>query len=79
VILSGSQAASVRYMLKINGVGVDPILTGTGSALDFGPQTIPGTYTVSVGAQQNISASCSVLLRLRLILHLLVALLPRQR
>jgi len=43
--LSGSESG-VDYQLKINGVASGSPVAGTGSALAFGNQTAPGTYTV---------------------------------
>jgi len=43
--LGGSQT-SVKYQLVINGTNSGSAVVGTGSALNFGLQTIDGTYTV---------------------------------
>jgi len=52
--LSGSNAG-VHYLLY-NGATLENTLTGSGAAIDFGPEAIPGTYTV-VGT--NIASGCS--------------------
>jgi len=43
--LSGSQIG-VSYQLRINGVNTGSSVPGTLSAISFGQQTVPGTYTV---------------------------------
>ncbi len=45
----GSESG-VSYQLKLDGSPVGSPLSGTGSALDFGVQTTPGTYTVEASA-----------------------------
>ncbi len=42
---SGSDTG-VSYQLQRGGVNAGPAMTGTGAALDFGLETVPGTYTV---------------------------------
>ena len=44
--LTGSQT-SVKYQLVINGTNNGNAIVGTGSALNFGLQTLAGTYTVN--------------------------------
>jgi glycine rich protein/type IX secretion system substrate protein len=53
--LSGSDPG-VGYQLFSGGVPVGPLVPGTGIAIDFGPQTTVGTYTV-IGS--NIAAGCT--------------------
>ena len=43
--LSGS-SGGIYYQLQLNGVNVGSYLAGTGSPLNFGNKTAPGTYTV---------------------------------
>jgi len=43
--LEGSQTG-VKYQVVINGTNTGSAIVGTGSALNFGPQTLAGTYTV---------------------------------
>ncbi len=54
VTLSDSQG-SVGYQLKRDGNNVGPAVLGLGLALNFGYQTVPGTYTV----EATNSYSCS--------------------
>jgi PKD-like domain len=54
--LSGSQSG-VNYQLKRGGSSVGSAVPGTGSALDFGKQTVAGTYTVV--ATNNTATACS--------------------
>lgn len=53
--LSGSQTG-VNYQLKRNGVNTGSPVPGTGNALDFGLQTLAGTYTVEA---TNTSTGCT--------------------
>ncbi len=46
----------VNYQLKRNGINLGAPVAGTGSALDFGLQTLAGTYTVEA---TNTSTGCS--------------------
>jgi hypothetical protein len=50
--LSGSSASTpeytITYRLLLNGVYTGISLSGTGAPLNFGNQTVPGTYTVEV-------------------------------
>lgn len=52
--LSGSETG-VNYQLKRNTVNVGTALSGTGSAISFGLQTIAGNYTVQA---TEVSSSC---------------------
>jgi len=56
VYLSGSDAGA-SYTLSVGGVptGAPPV-SGTGSSLDFGPQSVAGTYTVT---GLNTATTCS--------------------
>lgn len=45
VLLSGSQL-NVNYQLKRNSIDVGVPLSGTGSSLNFGPQSLSGSYSV---------------------------------
>ena len=49
VMLSGSNAG-VSYQINIGGIPIGSSLAGTGSALDFGPQTAAGIYTITATA-----------------------------
>jgi gliding motility-associated-like protein len=49
--LNGSES-SAAYQLLLNGTNVISALNGTGSALDFGVQKTPGSYTI-VGSGNN--------------------------
>lgn len=53
--LSGSEVG-VDYQLYLAGAPVGAVVSGTGIALDFGPQTAAGTYSVVAG---NLSTTCS--------------------
>ncbi|MFM9004576.1 MAG: hypothetical protein ACKOSR_03615, partial [Flavobacteriales bacterium] len=55
--LSGSDAWA-NYQLQRNGVNVGGVVSGTGSALSLGNQTVSGTYTV-VAVNSAVSGSCS--------------------
>lgn len=62
--LSGSQLG-VNYQLKRNGINTGAPVPGTGSALNFGLQTLAGTYTVeatntSTGCTANMNGSAVV-------------------
>jgi len=64
VMISGSDA-SVNYQLYINGASAGSPLPGTGSAIDFGAQTVAGTYTVvatnpATGCVSNMTGSAAV-------------------
>jgi len=68
VMLMGSESG-ILYQLKRDGVfNVGTPLTGTGSPLSFGPQTVAGTYTVLA---TNPVTSCAVLMLGSTTLHLL--------
>jgi hypothetical protein len=43
--LSGS-SVGILYELQLDGVNTGTLLGGTGSALNFGPQTVAGTYSI---------------------------------
>jgi autotransporter-associated beta strand protein len=47
--------SGVDYRLIRNGTPTGTLLSGTGSALDFGPQTVAGTYTVQ---GSNTTTAC---------------------
>jgi hypothetical protein len=51
-----SSQTGVNYQLKRNGTNVGSVVPGTGSALNFGVQTVAGTYTV---VATNASTSCT--------------------
>jgi hypothetical protein len=62
-----SSAINVNYELYYNGFVMGPavVLAGTGTALDFGPQTMAGTYTVwatdgTTGCMKKMSGSATV-------------------
>jgi hypothetical protein len=62
--LSGS-ASGINYHLYKAGVAVGGTVAGTGSAIDFGPQTAAGSYSVlatsaSSGCTNNMSGTVSV-------------------
>jgi hypothetical protein len=62
--LSGS-SAGINYQLYRGTIPVGSSMSGTGSALDFGFQAIPGTYTViatnaATGCTRNMTGSASV-------------------
>ncbi|AKD02127.1 LamG-like jellyroll fold domain-containing protein [Pontibacter korlensis] len=61
--LSGSQGG-VSYQLRRDGINVGSAISGTGSALSFGNQTVGGTYTVvgtnSSGCATTMSGSAVV-------------------
>lgn len=52
--LAGSQTG-VDYHLKLGGVDVGSVITGSGPAIDFGLQTAPGSYSVLAS---NTSTFC---------------------
>ncbi|MCD0470039.1 T9SS sorting signal type C domain-containing protein [Flavobacterium sp. JAS] len=61
--LDGSTAVSstsnISYQLQRGGVDVaGAVVTGTGAAISFGPQTVAGTYTV-VAKNTLVSTACS--------------------
>ncbi len=56
VILSGSDPG-IDYQLYVGSTPVGAPMAGTGTALDFGPQTTPGTYTISAA---NPLTACTV-------------------
>ncbi|MFT3793882.1 T9SS sorting signal type C domain-containing protein [Flavobacterium sp.] len=56
--LSGSQSI-MTYQLKRNGSDVGSPVAGTGSALNFGNQTVSGNYTVEA---HNSNGTCNVVL-----------------
>jgi len=62
--LSDSQYGVVFYQLKRNGSNVGSPITGTGSAISFGNQTVEGDYTVeatnSYGCIKSMSGSKTV-------------------
>ncbi|WP_299064484.1 hypothetical protein, partial [uncultured Polaribacter sp.] len=49
----------VRYQLQRNGSNVGSPITGTGSAISFGNQTVVGTYTVEATV---VGASCTTIM-----------------
>ena len=62
--LSGSQTG-VTYQLFVGTTAVGAPFTGTGSAISFGLQTLPGTYTVvattiSTGCVNNMTGSATI-------------------
>ncbi len=64
VFLSGS-VAGTNYQLIKSGLPVGGITTGTGSAIDFGPQTASGTYSVyavntSTGCNSNMNGTVNI-------------------
>ncbi len=64
VTLSNSQLGA-NYQLKLAGVNVGSVLSGTGTSLNFGPQSTPGTYTVvatntTTGCVSTMSGSATV-------------------
>ncbi|MBP9924018.1 MAG: hypothetical protein KBF92_09320, partial [Bacteroidia bacterium] len=65
IILSGSQA-TVNYQLKHNLNNVGPIVSGTGSPIDFGTQSTAGTYTVIA---TDISTSCTATMLVSVIVN----------
>ena len=62
--LSGSDGASVSYQLQRNGANVGSPRTGTGAPLNFGNQTISGTYTIlaSGGLCSNVPMTGSAII-----------------
>ena len=60
--LSGSVIGTSYQLFR--GTTAGTILTGTGAALDFGPQTVAGTYTVvatsSAGCSRTMSGSATI-------------------
>jgi len=56
VYLSGSQTG-VIYQLFVSGTPLSTPVTGTGSSLDFGAETTPGTYTV---VATNSTTGCTI-------------------
>ncbi len=50
-----SSASGVNYQLQVAGVPTGTTISGTGSAIDFGLQTTPGTYTATA---VNSSTGC---------------------
>ncbi len=64
VTLSNSDASS-NYQLFINGVAAGPAIPGLGTSIDFGIQTLAGTYTVVAtnpltGCSSNMAGSAVV-------------------
>lgn len=60
--LSGSQSG-VNYQLQVNSVNTGSPVAGTGSAISFGNQTAPGSYTVVAtngGCSSNMTGSVTV-------------------
>jgi hypothetical protein len=55
--LAGS-VAGINYQLNVNGDPAGPVILGTGSPIDFGLQTVPGTYNV-VGTSGECTYSLS--------------------
>ena len=57
----GCSQTGVNYQLSCGSTLVTPVLAGTGSALDFGPECGPCTYTIkatnSIGCTSNMSGS----------------------
>jgi PKD repeat protein len=48
---------SVLYQLRRNGtINIGPPVAGTGSAIDFGIQTLPGTYTVEAAGNNGCTS-----------------------
>lgn len=58
VTLGGSNTG-VSYQLMIGGVPVGSMISGTGSSLDFGLQTAPGSYTVM--ATNNVTGCTNMM------------------
>ena len=56
--LAGSVATNV-YLLYTNGVSSGQSVTGTGSAIDFGLQTLPATYTIA--ASNTVTAGVGMM------------------
>ncbi len=54
--LSGSESGTVKYQLYNGSSTVGAPVTGTGGAIDFGPQPAAGTYSVSA---MTIATSCT--------------------
>ena len=52
--LDGSENG-IEYVLYIDGIATTQVLTGTGTALSFGSQSVTGTYTVMAN---NLVTSC---------------------
>jgi hypothetical protein len=68
VMQSGSDAG-INYQLKVGGMPTGAAMAGTGTPLDFGPQTTPGVYTVvatspATGCSSNMVGTASVVLNL---------------
>ena len=55
VMLSSSNTG-INYQLLVNGVATGGIVAGTGSMIDFGPQTLAGVYTVQA---TNPATTCT--------------------
>jgi len=54
--LSGSQFG-VNYQFMLNGVDTGNSIAGTGSSIDFGLQTAPGTYTIDGNSATSVCSS----------------------
>jgi len=54
-ITLGGSVVGINYQLH-NGLFISPVMAGTGSALDFGAETLDGTYTVTA---TNPLTSCT--------------------
>ncbi len=66
-IYQSGSAVGINYQLLVGGVATGSVFPGTGSSIDFGPQTTPGIYTATAinpttGCRKNMVGSATVVL-----------------